>query len=527
MPAVETDIIVKATGGDAAAGEIDKASQALNRTTASSAGMEHQFQHKFQHIGLMLFAGDALRASGLGAETRQVIGTMSLALTGAASSFGAAAGPAILFVTALTAVVGIAAKLIDKHKEEAEALAKVIETQTKAKATYDEEEKALLRIQAAGGHMTSAMNDLLKADKAVSDDLKSNLLQSQAKEIEALEKQRTQVGQQQAVHDIWIKAMAVAKASIIELGTVIGNIILPGLDLFAKGVRSLVDHFSSMTSTLGQHITLTGKYKDKFDELTAAIAKAKVAHQQLASGVSSDLAKMAQMEEAHKQNFIKNQLSMYKEMQALRAADAADQRRVMDNHINAFMKSKQEELKAQKKTSEAEEAFVKHFADQMASDIGTAVAQSIVEGKNLQDSLTHAFQQMAEQAIENMIRIEIEIAIMRAMGYEGPVYGSGGVGGGGGGGGFLGFATGGTMFADKPTLAMFGEAGPEMATFTPLSSSGNQSGGGGGGGGTSIQIGSIQTNVHGVQDPKKIADSVGDLIIQRIRGMGDLNFVRS
>lgn len=31
-----------------------------------------------------------------------------------------------------------------------------------------------------------------------------------------------------------------------------------------------------------------------------------------------------------------------------------------------------------------------------------------------------------------------------------------------------GFAEGGTMFANKPTRVMFGEAGPEMATFTPL-----------------------------------------------------------
>lgn len=36
------------------------------------------------------------------------------------------------------------------------------------------------------------------------------------------------------------------------------------------------------------------------------------------------------------------------------------------------------------------------------------------------------------------------------------------------------FATGGSMVARKPTLAMFGEAGPEMAQFTPL----NQAGGG-------------------------------------------------
>jgi hypothetical protein len=40
-------------------------------------------------------------------------------------------------------------------------------------------------------------------------------------------------------------------------------------------------------------------------------------------------------------------------------------------------------------------------------------------------------------------------------------------------GGIIPFAEGGTLIADKPTLALFGEAGPEVVQFTPMSELGS------------------------------------------------------
>jgi hypothetical protein len=39
------------------------------------------------------------------------------------------------------------------------------------------------------------------------------------------------------------------------------------------------------------------------------------------------------------------------------------------------------------------------------------------------------------------------------------------------------FAEGGTLIADKPTLALFGEAGPEVVQFTPMSQLSSPDGG--------------------------------------------------
>jgi|WetSurMetagenome_2_1015567.scaffolds.fasta_scaffold00049_93 hypothetical protein len=54
--------------------------------------------------------------------------------------------------------------------------------------------------------------------------------------------------------------------------------------------------------------------------------------------------------------------------------------------------------------------------------------------------------------------------------------------------GAFGFAKGGTVVASKPTVAMFGEAGTEMATFTPISQMGRNQGNVGGSGKLALEI---------------------------------------
>ena len=122
MADVQANIVLTTTGGADSAGEIMKADSAVRSLTSASSGLEGQFQHRFQHIGLMLFAGDALRASGLGRETRLVISALNAALTAGTEAAGITAGGMMLLVTALVAVAGIAVKVIEHHKDQAEVL---------------------------------------------------------------------------------------------------------------------------------------------------------------------------------------------------------------------------------------------------------------------------------------------------------------------------------------------------------------------------------------------------------------------
>lgn len=505
--AVDQVINLSANGGDASAGEIAKTSAALNGVSNVSKGMEEQFSHRFTHIGLQMFAGDLLRTSGLGAETRQIVGTMQTAIMGASSAFGAAAGPILLVVSGLTAVVAIAAKVIDKHGEEAVAIQKVIDAQSKQKAGYDSEIKSLQDYAAAGGNVTKAMSDLLKADQAVANQIQTSLLEQQSKEIEALIKQRDEIGKQQAVHDAWTKALAVVKGGMLEVAKTIGDAVIPGISLFADGVKSLISHFQGMFGAIGQHITLTGQFKEKYDQLTAAIAKMQVTHQQTASHVVADFAKMAQAAEDHKNKVIQATMD---EMNERRTADEAENARElqgMDNRVERFIADKQKEVEANQKALEQQQKAADQIFKQIGSDVGNAFAAMIVKGESFTKAMSDAFSRMAEQIISDLIRIIIEQELLLALeemtGTQGIASSGGGLFGGA-------FASGGSAVVSQPTLFLAGEAGPEIASFTPVGAGGGSSGGGGGVGQVNINL-----NVDHIEGNSPAATL--DMLSQEIR----------
>ena len=80
------------------------------------------------------------------------------------------------------------------------------------------------------------------------------------------------------------------------------------------------------------------------------------------------------------------------------------------------------------------------------------------------------------------------------------------------------------MFADTPTLAMFGEGGPEMATFSPMSGGGTSAGGAGLGSGGNSQNNSITINVNGGMIDQNTLSKIGQYIVQTIRGQGQISF---
>ena len=136
-----------------------------------------------------------------------------------------------------------------------------------------------------------------------------------------------------------------------------------------------------------------------------------------------------------------------------------------------FAKRKEELENALKERLEAE---AKALADQ--EDITEEGARAILEALNKVfgvggdiDELMEAFAERRRQKM--IITMEFEERIGEAP--AGPTTAPMPTGGRGGPGGGTprpgGFARGGTVIARQPTVALFGEAGPEMAQFTPLS----------------------------------------------------------
>lgn len=112
-------------------------------------------------------------------------------------------------------------------------------------------------------------------------------------------------------------------------------------------------------------------------------------------------------------------------------------------------------------------AIAKALADERSID--AAHARQLLEALNKTfgaggdiDKLMQDFQARRRQRM--IVSVEFAGVIEPT-----PTSGAGHHGGGFYTGGSTGFASGGTLIADRPTLAMFGEAGPEVAQFIPLS----------------------------------------------------------
>jgi len=460
---VDVNITMRAAGGSESAGEIQKAETAVTNLTSSSNALQNQFQRRFQHIGLMLFAGDALRASGLGMEARQVIVLLNTALTEGATAAGLSSGGIMLIVTALAALVGIAAKVIEHHKTMEEQTKKQLEQDTKTLENIREQIGELDKYAVNVGHLNKVQKDYLDTLKAIgAEEAKKkneDLIDRIAQLNLSIVKEKEELQQVTLFHNA-LKGGEMGKA--VEDSTKKLNDMILELHKAEVDMNAL-------------HKTGTGTFKD----MAKSAETAAEAHKKAAEKIKSEHEKAA-----------------------------AASSKAWDEHSREMEKRMQEEGE-----------FVGKVADRIGGDLGNAFAKSLVEGKSFTDQMKAAFRNMAEQIIADIVRIMVKWAALSAMGFP--------VGGGavGGFGHLLGFATGGQVMVDRPTLFLAGEAGPEMATFTPLSASASTSTGGSRGG--DVYNVSMPITVSGVNDPDRLASLIGPKIINNIRGAGQVNFTRN
>lgn len=479
MADVETNILLRASGSDEAAAEISKASRAMENLGNSSENLKGRFQERFQHMGLNLFAGDALRASGLGRETRAVIQTLNIALTEGAEIANLSSGGFLLIVTALTALVGIISKVSEHHKELEAQLEKVNEANHKQLTTTQESIKAIEGYITATGQVPEYLKRWEQSERdleaaQVERQIKGDRAQLMAltemlnKEAEQHDRLREMMGDEETLIGIKKKAAADVSIEIAQL-------------------EKMKESYDKQSLSLKEN-------KAKVDQLIASL-------RMLSSHGTDDLKSLTKAAED----------------------SAKKQEEVWKHYYNELLKEDDAHLAATKEKLNKQAEHVKHVADQIGNDLGGAFAKSLVEGKNFTDQMHAAFKNMAEQIIQDIIRMITEWAIFTAMT---------GMGGGVGGIGMaglhkMGFATGGDVMVDRPTLFLAGDNGPEHASFTPLSEMGRSGGsGGGGGGGTNIGAIHVTTEVHGVTDPDQVARTVGRKIIEQIRGAGQLAFTR-
>jgi hypothetical protein len=457
---VDVNIYLRAIDGTAAE-TIGSSAAALDNLSASSEGMQSMFQRRFQHIGLMIFAGDALHAAGLGRETRMVISTLNMALIEGAAAAGISSGGLMLIAVALIAVIGLVMKATSHHKD---LVAQLDKTRDSLGKEYKEAFDTANAVAAYGkqvGLLTEGQQKLHMAEYNLSEMRKAELITTTHQEIEAIKASiAANVAHAQTMHTVhFYVALAGAAFDVLAkqltiVGVVVAHLI-PGFTAFRERIHDLV--------ALLPHVAVGTKLTaSEMEELTKKQIPL--------------IAKMYELMDSFK-HLGKSSKDADTEMTDANKK-AVDE---MTKKMNEWIKKQQQDLLF---VSEEWKKAWKNVTSDFLNQGSQAFAQMVVEGNNFVDSMKTAFKNLAESFISAVTQMIAKWAIFTALTGMG---GSSAVVGG-----FLGITKAQSGFSgmvDKPTLFMAGEAGPEYVHVTP-------GGEGGGGGGTSnVIVGDIHVNV--------------------------------
>ena len=483
------NIVLTTTGGSESAAEVGKATQALNNVTSASSGLQTKFQERFQHIGLQLFASQALSTIGLSGEVRQAVLLMNTAITGAEAAAGIASGGLTLLITALAAIGVVIYKVVSAHKDLADVLVK----------QSDADAKALVATEDKIGKLPPQLAALLAAEQRVAQDQQSALTEAVKKATVALNEQLAAI---KANASSVGPLTAVYNALLISLGgTAVGYKTLTGAvymsqDAFLKTKKAIDDNIASQKEL-------------QFQATHAGLTAVEYAQKQVEAQqkVDASIAKTAE--------YTKRQAD--EAMKASKTTSAAWMMTGKD-----YDKMTQDIKSSTKSTTKEIVKVWSEGAKQMADTMGAGFYDMLKNGTSFADAMSQQFEKLFEKIMQEILQLIMEWAIFSAMSGMGGSIGAAGLSGLAG---MPHFATGGQAFADTPTLALFGEGGPEVATFTPLSGGGDMGGGGGGNGGGTM-VNNINVQVTGVID-QSMVNKIGLQIVQSIRGAGQIGFVRT
>lgn len=525
MPETEAAIRISAVGGDEAAAALNKPIRALENIGGEHNKLVEKFSHRFSHVGLSLFAGEALRASGIGSETSRIIGIMNLGITSLGSAFGAAAGPVLLIASALTSLVAIAVRVVrqqqdltGKYDEQVKALDKVVKKNQEAFDGFKKNTDVVKEYSEEFGRLTGFT-------KIYADSIERAALITAASTIPAHQAVISTLNEENVKIEDSIRAKQRDLEEIRIWATSAPRLAKEKTDKTNAEITKLNNQLELTRAKLKQEegaiVALNRGYSSYDEYLKAATESHKKAREESAKSAEESIKRtqdIADAETARYQNWAELHAKEMEEKNKSVQTEADQETKRYQNWADIHEKQV-------KKNAELMDTMYKGIAagvDKTLKTFSDAVAAMFVKGEKFTLSFKKLFEDMAQAIISEIIRMEIRWLVFQAI--------TGGTGGfASGGSKAFGFAEGGSVMVNKPTLFLAGEAGqPELATFTPLSKMGGGSGASAATSGSSggVQIGSINTNVYGVTDPDAIADKVGLKIAERIRGQGEINFTR-
>ena len=539
----DTDVSVRisATGGSAAADELNKVSGGLDSVGGSQKSLMDTIARPAENIALHTMNRDILDTIGYTGQARPVITAMNQAFTGMAASVGLTTSALFPYIAAAGALVAVYSHLKSSHDEEVSALE---ENKRALDASLKSTNDSIGEVEAYGkavGSLPKPLAEWLEALKKL-----------EAQQIKtAMATERTDL---QKTGEELFKAKENYKdlsAAIAELKREKDSLHPSTMDEYQSyaQISAQLKLTEKQYADEGQNIvTSTEKSANLVKELTAQAqghinnadkmkVEASAAQDSAAEQVKaqSDIAKASAnraklVDEEFKLNAensaqyydslekwsetsAKIQLKNEEAIQRAKLGTRAIEQAVFDSEEAGFTAT--DAAMAQLREG-AEQAY-----DSMMSGFGNAFAKMVVEGKNFGDSMKEVFKDILEQFLsmiaEMLIRWAAASAIMSLFPGSGLANFVAGV---------PGHATGANYMVDRPTLFMAGENGPEHINVNPIS------GGSGGSSSTSnssssnISI-SMTNNISGGSNVDQIANQIGEKIITAIRARGQINFSRA
>lgn len=520
------NIDITTDGASEAAAGLDQVANGFDKVGRQHNELKNKFQERFQHIGLQIFAGEALQAAGAGTEARAVVNVLNTGLTTLIGGAVGAASGIMIAVTALTALAGIISKVIEhQHKlseetkrqiTENEALIKSYEKSSDTLKTYAENVAKMPGYIRQWGEAERELSELtLKRQGALLMETVTSLNFKIAKQQQEIDATKADIATRQE----WLRVNAAQIAADKNYADNTGNSV--------SIVTALTKKLGEQEMAMQRDSAMLKKATADLSALHHGYASAGDAAERLSAAAKSQgeaASKAAQeaadAETARYQSWAEQHA---KQMQALQK-EVNDEAELETKRYQHWA-----ELREKQKTLNHEMLSIEKDAyNTIVGEQSKAFAKMIVDGESFSNVTKNMWKDLARQVIAQIEAMIVKYTVLMAL-----TGGTGTFGGGSVLGKVFGMAEGGSVMVNKPTIFLAGEAGqPEIATFTPLSKMGGASIGsprylGSDETKGSLTIGSIITNINGITDPSAIAAKVGDAIVTRIRSRGDLNFVRA
>lgn len=478
-----------------------QAFDSLDRSVANLGdrmhGLGETFQRPLEHVGVHLFGRELLTTMGLAGEARPVIRLLEVAVLSASEAFGIATGPIGLLIFGLGALAAIIYKVVEHHKAHKESLDKIIDTNRNAIKSNEDLLEKIHDYQTAVGHLTPEIEALRGATDRLTAAQRAQQEQTVSSQVAALKAHLQALGEERA-----------ALQQVLRVNEDLNK-------SYADGAEAHVVNTAAI-----------GIERQRLHELNTERDKEL---QQLKSS-EAELA-------ALRRGYAGVVDQMEKETKAAKDATAAQKEfdkevqkgfREMDRHREESLSKTMHFFGAQKDQAAVFSQAAGHAFNQVASNWSKNVSDMIFDGDRWRQSLGDILKDVVKMFFQAMLEMEIRYAAFAA--FTGMGFGGGAAMGGAATRGMPGFSSA-PMFAtgfdgvfSEPTTIVVGDGGePEHVKVTPQSrASGESARAGESGGGRSLVV-NLTNNIYQANDP----DAVGRAIVRRIRGLGEINFLRT